>query len=362
MSLGAAYGIAVTGTMAITSVLFYVVARGLVNWSLAHVLAHTGLPHDRHDAVRGELIKIESGGWVPIAIAAVRVTLMSTWKKGRHLLNHALHSGALPLDLFLGDVARRKPVRVQRHRVFMTSSNDGVPVVLLHHLKHNKVLHEQVILMSVVTRDIPEVAAPDRVTWRSSSRAFIASQRVTAFMESPNVPEILQWAGESGIKAKPNDTTSIWVVRESSSPTANENPAPAARRRRRAPPHGPVAQKAVCGHVGTRDRHGVSSGFRRTGWWSWAQWNSDRYQVPDTSPENRIKKRKEKAHQCGAVCPFQINLLRIIWHLAPGTWPLPVHPPPNPPNALSPSVQIRSTFRLRLDERAFARGRRSLRR
>src|SRR5581483_10830074 len=156
-ALGAAYGIAVTGTMAITSILFYVVARGRWNWSLWHALP-ISLAFLAIDVTLfgANIIKIESGGWVPIAIGTAVFTLMSTWKRGRGLLNQALHSGSLPLDLFLGDVARRKPTRVQGTAVFMTSSNDGVPVVLLHHLKHNKVLHEQVILMSVVTHEIPE--------------------------------------------------------------------------------------------------------------------------------------------------------------------------------------------------------------
>jgi KUP system potassium uptake protein len=207
-SLGAAYGIAVTGTMTITSMLFYAVARHRWNWSLAHILPITlcFLTIDL-TLFAANIIKIEHGGWVPILVAAFVFTLMSTWKKGRHLLNHALHSGSLPLDLFLGDVARRKPVRVPGTAVFMTSSNDGVPVVLLHHLKHNKVLHEQVILMSVVTREVPEVKASDRVTVEKLEQGFY---RVTArygFMESPNVPQILQWARESGVKARPNETT-----------------------------------------------------------------------------------------------------------------------------------------------------------
>ena len=207
-ALGAAYGIAVTGTMAITSVLFYVVARGRWNWPLARALALTlvFLVIDL-TLFAANAIKIESGGWVPIVIGTGVFTLMSTWKKGRHLLNHALHSGALPLDLFLGDVARRKPVRVQGTAVFMTSSNDGVPVVLLHHLKHNKVLHEHVILMSIVTQEVPEVKAPGRVTVETLEQGFYRITARYGFMEQPNVPEILHWARESGIKAKPNDTT-----------------------------------------------------------------------------------------------------------------------------------------------------------
>jgi len=208
ISLGAAYGIAVTGTMAITSVLFYVVARGRWNWSLGHIIPITALFLIIDLTLfSANVIKIENGGWVPIVIGIGVFTLMSTWKKGRNLLNHALHAGALPIDLFLSDVARRKPLRVPGTAVFMTSSNDGVPVVLLHHLKHNKVLHEQVILMSVVTQEVPEIKADERVTVERLEHGFY---RVTArygFMESPNVPEILQWARESGIKAKANETT-----------------------------------------------------------------------------------------------------------------------------------------------------------
>jgi KUP system potassium uptake protein len=207
-AIGAAYGIAVTGTMAITSLLFAVVARWRWNWSLAHIVPITVvfLAIDA-SLFAANIIKIAFGGWVPIVIAIAVFTLMSTWKKGRALLTHALNAGALPLDLFLSDVARRKPPRVPGTAVFMTSSNNGVPVVLLHHLKHNKVLHEQVILMSVVTEEVPEIKAIERVSVDKLEHGFY---RVTArygFMESPNVPEILQRAREHGIKAKPNDTT-----------------------------------------------------------------------------------------------------------------------------------------------------------
>src|SRR5215831_8176683 len=207
-ALGAAYGIAVTGTMAITSILFFVVARSRWNWSIAHALpiALAFLAIDL-TLFAANIIKIESGGWVPIVVAASVFTLMSTWKKGRGLLNQALHAGSLPLDLFLGDVARRKPVRVPGTAVFMTSNNDGVPVVLLHHLKHNKVLHEQVILMSIKTSEVPEVKGSERVSVEKLEHGFYRVSARYGFMESPNVPEILQLARESGIKARPNETT-----------------------------------------------------------------------------------------------------------------------------------------------------------
>src|SRR4029078_11392942 len=133
--------------------------------------------------------------------------LMTTWKTGRKLLNQALHGGALPLDLFLDDVARRKPPRVPGTAVFMTSSNDGVPVVLLHHLKHNKVLHEQVVLMSILSDEVPEVPEDERVTVERLEQGFY---RVTArygFMETPDVPEVLTIAKAQGLRARALDTT-----------------------------------------------------------------------------------------------------------------------------------------------------------
>ncbi len=207
-ALGAAYGIAVTGTMAITSLLFAVVARSRWNWSLAHVMPITAvfLAIDV-SLFAANVVKIEHGGWVPIAVAIGVFTLMSTWKKGRYLLNQALHAGSLPLDLFLSDVGRRKPPRVPGTAVFMTSSNEGVPVVLLHHLKHNKVLHEQVILMSVLTEDVPEVKSVERVSAQKLEHGFFRITARYGFMETPNVPEILHRGRELGLKTRPTETT-----------------------------------------------------------------------------------------------------------------------------------------------------------
>ncbi|HEY7235787.1 MAG TPA: potassium transporter Kup [Gemmatimonadaceae bacterium] len=207
-SLGAAYGIAVTGTMAITSILFYVVARSRWNWSLAHVGSLTAaFLFVDISLFSANAIKFEHGGWVPVAIAIGVFTLMSTWKKGRMMLNEVLHAGSLPLSLFLDDVERRKPPRVAGTAVFMTSSAEGVPVVLLHHLKHNKVLHEQVVLMSILTEEVPEVPDDERVTVERLQQGFY---RVTArygFMETPDVPEVLSIAKAQGLRARALDTT-----------------------------------------------------------------------------------------------------------------------------------------------------------
>src|SRR6185503_15804167 len=207
-ALGAAYGIAVTATMGITSLLFYVVAKQRWNWSTFHAVGLTAafLVIDI-SLFAANAVKIRSGGWVPIAIAIAVFTLMTTWKRGRTLLNRVLQSGSLPLDLFLNDVSRRKPPRVPGTAVFMTSSADGVPLVLLHHLKHNKVLHEQVILMSVVTQEIPEIPAHERVRVEKLEQGFYRIHASYGFMQTPNVPDVLHWAREAGVKARPGDTT-----------------------------------------------------------------------------------------------------------------------------------------------------------
>jgi KUP system potassium uptake protein len=194
--------------MAITTMLFYVVARSRWNWPIKTIGWLTGafLVVDLA-FLASNVVKIPHGGWIPIAIAIAVYLLMSTWKKGRAMLNEVLHAGALPLSLFLDDVGRRKPPRVAGTAVFMTSSPEGVPVVLLHHLKHNKVLHEQVALMSILSEEVPEVEDDQRVEVERLEQGFY---RVTArygFMETPDVPEVLTFAKAQGLRARAQDTT-----------------------------------------------------------------------------------------------------------------------------------------------------------
>jgi KUP system potassium uptake protein len=206
--LGAAYGIAVTGTMAITSLLFYVVARSRWNWSLWHIGTLTaGFLVIDLSLLAANAIKFEHGGWVPVAIAVAIFVMMSTWKKGRAMLNEVLNAGSLPMDLFLDDVGRRKTLRVPGTAIFMTSSAVGVPVVLLHHLKHNKVLHEHVILMSIVTEEVPEVSGEERITVEKLEHSFYRVEARYGFMESPDMPEVLSLARTHGVRARVQDTT-----------------------------------------------------------------------------------------------------------------------------------------------------------
>ncbi len=192
-NLAAAYGIAVTGTMSITTLLFHRVMRDLWRWSRWHAwpLTVLFLAADLSFFL-ANVVKIEEGGWFPIAAAAFVFTLMSTWKRGRAVLAQMLKDAGLPLELFIDDVARRKPVRVPGTAVFMTSNLGTAPPVLLHHLKHNKVLHERVLFVSVLTEEIPTVPGNERVVTRELGNGFFQVIAHYGFMEQPNIPALLE--------------------------------------------------------------------------------------------------------------------------------------------------------------------------
>jgi KUP system potassium uptake protein len=203
-ALGAAYGIAVTGTMSITTLLFAVIARARWHWPLWRVLALTGFFFTFDFAFLGaNALKIEQGGWVPLAIAAGVGVLMTTWKRGRQRLLEIVRENTIPMDLFLADVGRWKPHRVPGAAVFLTSDASGAPPVLLHHLKHNKVLHEKVMLLSIVTEGIPHVLPEDRVECRELDQGFYQVVAHYGFMEIPDVPAVLQALGRSDGTRRP---------------------------------------------------------------------------------------------------------------------------------------------------------------
>src|SRR5258706_531056 len=177
---------------------FYLLAPKALLWPLL-IIALSFL--------RANVVKIEPGGWVPIALAAGVYTLMSTWKHGRAALNAIQKETSLPLETFLTSIERNPPVRVRGTAVFMTSSPDGVPVVLLHHLKHNKVLHETVVVLSIQTHGIPEVPAEKRVTLQKFGQGFYRLVGLYGFMQSPNVPELLAAAVAQGVPAPPMETS-----------------------------------------------------------------------------------------------------------------------------------------------------------
>ncbi|HRX20020.1 MAG: potassium transporter Kup [Gemmatimonadales bacterium] len=197
-NLAATYGVAVSGTMLTTSVLFAYVMRNRWEWSIPKVALITLVFIIADVAFLGaNLLKIPDGGFIPILIAGLIFLLMWTWKAGRRQVTAILRESSLPLDLFVPDIARRKPHRVPGVAVFMTSIPDVAPSVLLHHLKHNKVLHEKVVLMTIEPMEIPQVPEDERVTVLDKGEGFFEVIARFGFMESPDVPAVLAAAGPS---------------------------------------------------------------------------------------------------------------------------------------------------------------------
>jgi KUP system potassium uptake protein len=211
-AMAAAYGIAVTGTMAITTVLFFVVTQKWWGRSRAALVCGVMLAVDLAFFL-ANFRKLASGGSIPLVVATGILAIMTTWKLGRERVAKFLRDRSEPLDQFLDEVDAADPVRVKGTAVFMTSTAMGTPPVLLHHFKHNQVLHEQVVLLSIVTEDVPHVSAKSRVTVESLREGFY---RVTAhygFMQVPKVTDILKECDKRGLKTRP-DSTSFYLGRE----------------------------------------------------------------------------------------------------------------------------------------------------
>ncbi len=191
-SLGSAYGIAVTGTMSITTVLALIYMHGVLRWhpAVSALLFGFFLTVDL-GFFSANLLKIWEGGWFPLAVAAVVYIIMSTWRRGRAALMQERERDALPLETFIATLRPDRPSRVPGTAVFMTGNVGVVPNALLHNLKHNKVLHERVILMTVRTADIPHVADNDRLEIRHLDQNFHTIKLHYGFMDQPNIPRAL---------------------------------------------------------------------------------------------------------------------------------------------------------------------------
>jgi KUP system potassium uptake protein len=207
-ALGGAYGVAVTGTMAITTVLFCAIARERFGWSPFQVGAFfTFFLFIDLALFTANLLKIRTGGWVPIAIAIGVFTLMTTWKRGRAHLRSILAERSLPVSELIESLEHSKIVRVPGTAVFMTSESEGTPVVLLHHLKHNKVLHNQVLLLSIIVRGEPEVPASERIEIEDLTSGIWRVRAYYGFMQQPNVEEIRARCVEAGVRTRRMETT-----------------------------------------------------------------------------------------------------------------------------------------------------------
>lgn len=212
--LAAAYGIAVTGTMSITSVLFYVVARRRWGWSLLRAGALVGLFLVVDLAFFGaNLAKIFHGGWFPMVAALGIFSIMTTWRMGARWRMRELAKVRMRFDDFFASLKVELPVRVKGTAVFMTQDPEGTPPALLHQLKHNQVLHEQVVLLTIMTADEPVVPPAQRVEVAQLSAGFWRVIAHYGFMETPNVPEVMRCAAAQGL-AVYRGRTSYFLGRE----------------------------------------------------------------------------------------------------------------------------------------------------
>jgi KUP system potassium uptake protein len=213
-ALASAYGIAVTGTMGITTVVYYFVVTKAWGWSPLRALPLVALFLVFDLAFFGaNAAKFFDGGWFPVTMALVVFAVMSTWKTGRRALAEAVTASLLPLDAFLADVAVSDPHRVSGTAVFMASNPTGTPPVLLHHFKHNKVLHKIVILLTVESLPVPRVPASSRAKVSDLGHGFFHVTVSYGFMQRPNVPRALKECEAFGLTVDESDT-SYYLGRE----------------------------------------------------------------------------------------------------------------------------------------------------
>src|SRR5688572_23090575 len=192
-NLAAAYGVAVTATMVITTILLGVVLREKWGWSWPVVLLPTGFFLIIDLAFFGaNIIKIPAGGWFPLVVGAAIFLIMTTWKKGRRLLAQRLLSKAHPIESFLRDIAKNPPARAPGTAIFMNGTSAGTPPALMHNLEHNKVLHKRVVFLTVKTLQLPFVESKDRVIVEPLSPEFYRVIINYGFMEDPDVPNALE--------------------------------------------------------------------------------------------------------------------------------------------------------------------------
>jgi KUP system potassium uptake protein len=212
--LADAYGIAVTGTMAITSLLFYAVARQRWGWPRWRAAALVSLFLCIDLAFFAACAaKIAHGGWFPLLVAATVYIVMVTWKRGRSLLAARVLADSLPMPLFLADIEMTKPHRVSGTAVFLTSTRRGTPTVLLHHFKHNKVLHKQVVILSMTTDAVPEVPDDQKVRLKSFGQGFWGVTAHYGFKETPAVLDVLGRCRPLGLDINEAET-SFYLGRE----------------------------------------------------------------------------------------------------------------------------------------------------
>jgi KUP system potassium uptake protein len=213
-NLASAYGIAVTLTMMIDTLLAFVVVRALWGWSWGKaVLFLTFFVVVDFAFFSANVIKVFDGGWFPLVLGMAIYTFLSTWKRGRAMLYEKLKQDSMPLDAFIQSLAYGGPHRVEGTGIFMTTNPDGVPRAMLHNLLHNKVLHETVVLLNVRVMDVPYVPEAERVEVHCLPEGFFQVLVRYGFKDEPNIPHVLTMCAPFGLHYEPMET-SFFLGRE----------------------------------------------------------------------------------------------------------------------------------------------------
>jgi KUP system potassium uptake protein len=207
-NLAAAYGIAVSGTMIITTLFAFLVARNQWGWSTMRTVAVFGTLLAIDTAFfAANAVKIADGGWFPLVFGGAVLLLLTTWKRGRELLDQRLDEGAVPLAAFIPSIESEQLATVPSAAVFLTSLAADVPHALLHNLKHNRVLHDRIVICTVEVLPIPRVPPAQHLVVERLSRRFFRVTIYYGFMEEPDVPAALEWCGEQGLQLDPMETS-----------------------------------------------------------------------------------------------------------------------------------------------------------
>ena len=222
-AMAAAYGIAVTGTMVVTTCLAYIVARHRWNWSRPLALAVI-VPFLTLDLIffGANILRVVEGGWVPLAVAAWIGFIIYTWNRGRGIVHAFEARQSIPLVDLAAALAKRPPERVEGTAVFLTANPDSAPGALLHNLKHNKVLHEKNLIVSIRTADRPAVEPEDRAEIRTVDDNFTIIVLHYGFMESPDCPRDLGFEAVTHKKVLNPAKTSYFIGRNTIKPAADQ--------------------------------------------------------------------------------------------------------------------------------------------
>ena len=210
-ALAAAYGIAVTGTMAITTILTCLVAYRLWHWNIVAVWTAAIVLLTIDLAFLGaNALKIVHGGWFPLLLGLGLFVIMTTWKRGRQILASRVLSAMKPLDRFVAETVPLVKFRVPGVAVMLTGRTEGIPPALAHNLKINKIIHEKVILLTVVTLDVAHCDVAGELTIEPAGPDFYRVIARYGFMDEPNVPDVIRLCQQKGLPVDP--ASAIYII------------------------------------------------------------------------------------------------------------------------------------------------------